>query len=314
VRIVSLLPSSTEILFALGAGDDVVGVSFECDFPAEARQRRVVSLTTMPADLSPGEIDAFVRTRIAAGDDLYRLDRDALRDLDPDLVVTQDLCAVCALDLSSVDAAMNYLGCTGKVITLDPHRLDDVLNSIVVLGASIGRAAHAEHITAQLRDRLAAVESVAAGRPRPRVALLEWTDPPFNAGHWVPDLVAAAGGDPVLGTAGERSVAIDWADVARSEPDVIVVAPCGYHLDATHDLATGLVDAGVLPPDVPVWAVDADAMFVRPGPRLVDGVEALAAVCHPELFAARPDVARQVSRISRPSLTDPVLSALPPTQ
>src|SRR4051794_15533181 len=298
MRIVSLLPSTTEILFAIGAGDDVVGVTFECDYPAEARTRQVVSLSAMAAGLSPAEIDANVRARIAAGEDLYRLDEDALRHIDPDLVVTQDLCAVCAVDVSTVDAAMGYLGCDGKVLTVDPSTLDEVLASISVIAAGTGHEAAASELVSNLRQRLDHVAATASSLLHPRVAVLEWTDPPFNAGHWVPDMVAAAGAISALGQPGARSARIDWTDLADSHPDLIVVAPCGYHLTDTYELATELLATGRLPTGVPVWAVDADSAFVRPGPRLVDGVEALAAVYHPGRFPPRHDVARYVGRTS----------------
>ncbi len=276
-RIVSLLPSTTEILFAIGAGDDVVGVTFECDHPAEARQRRIVSTSAMPPDLDPAGIDAFVAEAMGAGEDLYRLDAGALSDLDADLVVTQDLCAVCAVDVSVVDDALAHLGCTADVLTIDPHTLEEVLASITTLGGATGRIAEAGELVASLRARL---DAVAAGLSpiRPRVLVLEWTDPPFAPGHWVPEMVQLAGGQPALGSPGEKSVRVTWDDVRRSEPDLVVCAPCGYHLDGAAELAREVVDAGVLPEGVPVWAVDANASWARPGPRLVDGVEALAAV------------------------------------
>jgi iron complex transport system substrate-binding protein len=211
-------------------------------------------------------------------------------------VVTQDLCAVCAVDVTTVDAAMDFLGCTGKVLTIDPNRLDDVLVSIATIGAATGRQPAADVLVGDLRRRLHVVAASVAGRPRPRVAVLEWTDPPFNAGHWVPDLVAAAGGISVLGEAGTRSATIEWSELAACRPEIIVVAPCGYHLDQASQLGADLASGGVLPAGVPVWAVDADAAFVRPGPRLVDGVESLAAVFHPEVVAKRPTFARVIGR------------------
>ncbi len=282
VRIVSLLPSATEILFAVGAGDDVVGVTFECDFPEEARSRPIVSNTALPHGLTPGEIDTAVRKRLAAGEDLYTLDEGALRTLDPDVIVTQDLCAVCAVDVTEVEAALDHLGCRAHVLTLDPMSLSDVLGSVVDVGLATGHLGPALQVKQDLIGRLDAVASATSGRHQPRVAVLEWTDPPFSSGHWVPDMVSAAGGVPVLGRAGTRSQEIAWDDVTNAEPDVIVVAPCGFRLDGAVDLATGLEAAGRLPDGIPVWAVDADAAFVRPGPRLVDGVEALAAVLHPD--------------------------------
>jgi iron complex transport system substrate-binding protein len=305
VRIVSLLPSTTEILFAIGAGDDVVGVTFECDFPEAARSRRIVSTSAMTPNLTPAEIDAEVRARIAAGEDLYRLDEGALRDLAPDLVVTQDLCAVCAVDVSTVDAAMAHLGCDGRVLTIDPSTLDEVLVSIGTIGAAAGRESAAAALTSMLGDRLRQVAEAVAGRPRPRVAVLEWTDPPFDAGHWVPDLVTAAGGEPVLGEAGGRSTRIEWQAVAASAPDLVVVAPCGYRLAGARDLAEKVMAAGVLPAGLPVWAVDADAAYVRPGPRLVDGVEALAAVLHPGALPDRRDLAAYVGTAGRAEVSSP---------
>ena len=294
MRIVSLLPSATEILFAVGAGDDVVGVTFECDHPAEARTRTVVSTTTLPSGLSPAEIDAAVRERLAAGEDLYRLDEGALRGLDPDVVVTQDLCAVCAVDVEDVDAALAHLGCRAEVVTLDPMTLDDVLASIERVGAVTGTGERAVSLVGDLRSRLARVADAVAGRPRPRMALLEWTDPPFAPGHWLPDMVAAAGADPVIGAAGERSRPIAWADLATALPEQVVVAPCGFRLDAAAELAADLVAKDLLPEGAEVWAVDADAAFVRPGPRVVDGVEALAGIAHPGVMAVPANLARRV--------------------
>lgn len=290
MRIVSLLPSATEILFAVGAGNDVVGVTFECDFPAEARQRRIVSDTTLPRDLSPAEIDAAVRARMAAGEDLYTLDEGALRDIDPDLVLTQDLCAVCAVDISEVDQALEHLGCRAEVLTLDPMTLDQVLSSIETVGRATGTEERAAEVVRSLRRRLGDVTRAVGSKPRPRLAVLEWTDPPFSSGHWVPDMVQAAGAEPVLGHSGERSEQITWSAVSEARPDAVVVAPCGYRLDGARQLAEEIVAAGVLPPGIPVWAVNADAAFVRPGPRVVDGVEALAHIAHPDDVRADPDM------------------------
>ncbi len=295
MRIVSLLPSTTEILFALGAGDAVVGVTFECDHPPEAATRKIVSNTTLPEGLTPAQIDAEVRARMAAGEDLYRLDEGTLRDIDPDVVVTQDLCAVCAVDVSNVDDALRHLGCQAEVVTIDPGTLDEVLDSIVRLGALTGTADRATELVAELRARLDRIAGAVAGRPRPRVALLEWTDPPFGPGHWLPDMVAAAGGQSVLGSSAVPSERVEWADVARAEPDVVVVSPCGYRLETATELAAGVVAKGVLPPAAQVWAVDADAAFVRPGPRLIDGVEALAAILHPGVVPDRPDMAVDIT-------------------
>lgn len=278
MRIVSLLPSTTEILFAIGAGDDVVGVTFECDFPPEARSRRIVSTSAMPERLAPAEIDAFVAGAMQRGEDLYHLDAGALAGLDADLVVTQDLCAVCAVDVSVVDDALAHLGCTAEVLTIDPHTMDEVFESILVLGRATGRSEAAESLVATQRARLEAVRRRVAGRRRPRVMLLEWTDPPFAPGHWVPEMIEAAGGEALLGRAGAKSERVTWAEVHEARPEVIVVAPCGYDLAGAQLLADQLVVSGVLPVGVPVHAVDANASWARPGTRLVDGVEELAGV------------------------------------
>ncbi|MGH3347725.1 MAG: cobalamin-binding protein [Nocardioides sp.] len=281
MRIVSLLPSTTEILFAIGAGDDVVGVTFECDYPPEARERRIVSTSAMPEGLTPAEIDAYVVAAMSRGEDLYHLSEDALGGLDADLVVTQDLCAVCAVDVSVVDDALAHLGCTAEVLTIDPHTLDEVLASMETLGKATGHEPEAAALVADQRDRLAAVRARVAGRPRPRVMLLEWTDPPFAPGHWVPEMIEAAGGDPLLGTAGQKSVRVTWEAVHAAEPDLVVVAPCGYDLAGATALADELVASRVLPAGVPVHPVDANAAWARPGTRLVGGVEELAALLHP---------------------------------
>jgi iron complex transport system substrate-binding protein len=281
VRIVSLLPSTTEILFALGAGDEVVGVTFECDAPAEARSRTIVSTSAMPAGLTPAEIDAYVVDAVARGDDLYHLAADALRSLDPTHVVTQDLCAVCAVDVTTVDAALTHLGCTAEVLTVDPHTLEEVLDSVLLLGKATGRVDTAHDLVDSLRARLDAVRAAVADRPRPRVAVLEWTDPPYAPGHWIPEMVELAGGTNVLGTAGQKSVRITWDDVANARPDLVVVAPCGFDRAGAQAQADAL--GHLLPPGALVHAVDADGMWARPGPRLVDGVEELAGVLHPIL-------------------------------
>ncbi len=294
VRIVSLLPSATEMLFSLGAGDDVVGVTFECDQPAEARTRTIVSTSALPEGLAPAEIDAAVSARMAAGEDLYHLDAGALAGLDADLVVTQDLCAVCAVDVSVVDDALAHLGCRAEVLTLDPQDLGGVLDSVVTLGTACGRLAEAERLVASLRERLAAVRRAVAGREPVPTMVLEWTDPPFTPGHWVPEMVETAGGVPVLGSRGARSVRTTWDAVSAAAPSVVVAAPCGFGLEDSARLAKEAQAAGVLP-GVPLWAVDANASFARPGPRLVDGVEALAALLHPDAgLPLDPAMARRI--------------------
>ena len=303
MRIVSLLPSATEILFAVGAGDDVVGVTFECDHPSEARTRRIVSTSSLPEDVhaSPAAIDRLVSERMAAGEDLYHLDRGALAELDAELVVTQDLCAVCAVDVDTVHDALEYLACRARVLTVDPQTLGAVLDSVVTIGAAVGEDCRerAERLVADLSARLDAVRAAVTADPATApvpTLVLEWTDPPFAPGHWVPDMVEAAGGRCVLGRSGERSFRTSWTELVAgpaAAAEVVVCAPCGFGLDESARLAAEVADR--LPPGVPLWAVDANASFARPGPRLVDGVEALAGILHPAAVGAPdPTLARRI--------------------
>jgi iron complex transport system substrate-binding protein len=286
MRLVSLLPSATEIVYALGLGDDLVGVTFECDEPAAARaEKEVVVGGRDTSGMTPAQIDAYVRGQLAAGADLYTLHADALARLRPDLILTQDLCRVCALPSGHVTEALDYLGCQADVLSLDPYRLDEVLGTILAVGERTGTADRAARLVAGLRERLAMIAAQVAGRPRPRVAVIEWTDPPFAAGHWIPDLVSAAGGEPVAARPGRRSEPLTWPEVAAAAPDLVLVAPCGYHLAGAVSQARTVAAAL---PGLPVWAIDADALVVRPGPRLVDGVEAIAAILHPDAAPAPP--------------------------
>ena len=282
MRIVSLLPSATEILFMLGLGDQVVGVTFECDFPIEARSKRIVSTSALPAGLTPDQIDRVVKERMAAGEDLYRLDRGAFADIDPTLVVTQDLCAVCAVDVSQVDDAIAYLGCSAQILTLDPMTLDQVIESILAVGQVTSTTAQAQAIVADCRSRLAAVSAKLIGASTRDTLLLEWTDPAFTDGHWVPDLITAAGGRSVLGRPGQNSQGVPWETIRECVAEVVIVAPCGFRLDGASELAQQVIDRGVLPIGAQVWAVDADAFVVRPGPRVVEGVEVFASLLHPD--------------------------------
>jgi iron complex transport system substrate-binding protein len=288
MRILSLLPSATEILFQLGLGDQVVGVTFECDFPPEARSKRIVSTSALPEGLTPAEIDAVVKQRMAAGEDLYRLDRGAFADIDPTLVVTQDLCAVCAVDVTKVDDAVAYLGCHAEILTLDPMTLDEVIGSVQLVGEATGTSGEANVIVGQCHDRLASVAAKLDGVTARATLLLEWTDPAFTDGHWVPDMIAAAGGRSVMGRPGHNSEGATWDEIAACAAEVVIVAPCGFRLPGATDLAEQVVARGMLPAGAEVWAVDADAFVVRPSPRVVDGVEIFASILHPRLHG-RPD-------------------------
>ena len=283
-RIVSLLPSATEILWFLGAGDRVVGVTYECAEPPEAAALPHVTDTIVPTGATPGEIDAVINAAVAEGRPLYHLDRDLLRSLDPDLIVTQDLCRVCALPAGTVDAALAELGCEAEVFSYDPMTLEAVLDEIERLGRHLASTTGRVRV-ADLRRRLRAVRAAVEGEPRPSVLLLEWTDPAFVAGHWIPDQISAAGGDPVLGRAGDRSQAIEWDTVGRSGAEVLLVAPCGYDQAQAQAQLEEVVARPELA-DLPAirsgrcHAIDADAFVVRPGPRLVDGVEEMARLFH----------------------------------
>jgi len=288
MRVVSLLPSATEIVYALGLGDDLVGVTFECDEPAEARAEKTIVVGGRDTSgMTPGEIDSYVRDQLASGGDLYSLHAEALAGLRPELILTQDLCRVCALPTDHVEEALGYLGCQADVLSLDPHTLDDVLTSIVTVGERTGVPERAAALVGGLRARLARVEAAVADRPRPAVALVEWVEPPFTAGHWIPDLVSAAGGRPVAARPGEPSVQTDWTAIAAAGPELVIVAPCGYHLAGAIEQARTAARAL---PGVPIWAIDADGIVVRPGPRLIDGVEAIASILHPDVMpAVRPE-------------------------
>ncbi len=286
MRLVSLLPSATEIVYALGLGDDLAGVTFECDEPPAARGEKAIVVGGLDTSgMTPGDIDRYVRSQLASGQDLYTLHARALAELAPDLILTQDLCRVCAIPSGQVSDALEYLGCHADVLTLDPHTLEEVLDSILLVGRRALVADRAERVVARLRGRLARVAAQVAGRRPPAVAVLEWVDPPFTAGHWVPDLVTTAGGRAVTGAAGSASVQANWADIEAAAPDLVVVAPCGYHLAGAIAQADYAVRAL---PGVPVWAIDADGIVVRPGPRLVNGVEALASILHPGAVPAAP--------------------------
>ncbi len=279
MRIVSLLPSTTEICFDLGLQDQLLGVTIECNWPNGAQDgREIVVGTFTDPDLTPGEIDTIVRERIAAGQDLYTLDDDALARCAPDLILSQDLCRVCAVASGDVDAAVARINCDAHVLQIDPQNLADVITSVQTIADAAGVSERGRALTESLHDRLTHIYKNVANKPRPRVFVLEWIDPPFGAGHWVPDIIFAAGGEPVLCRAGQRSVQTSWDEIADAHPDVVIVSPCGYGLNAAAEQAE--LVRQFLPTASAIWAIDADAVMVRPGPRLVDGVEAIAAMLH----------------------------------
>ena len=277
MRIVSLLPSATEILFHLGLADQVVGVTFECDFPAEARTKRIVSTSALPEGLTPAEIDAVVKERMAAGEDLYRLDRGAFAELDPTLVLTQDLCAVCAVDVSEVDDALAHLGCRADVLTLDPMTLDEVLDSV----ATVGAATQTERAAEIVVEPEPAGRRRGGGRRAPPRRRSCWSGPtrrsPQGTGFrtW-----CRAGGRPVLARPGANSVGVEWADSRTAAPRSCWSRRAGSASTARRPGAS--VHAPASCRRRRVWAVDADALVVRPGPRVVEGVELFASILHPD--------------------------------
>jgi iron complex transport system substrate-binding protein len=263
----------------LGLGDELMGVTAECNWPERVRDgREIVVRSFADAAMTPGEIDDYVRQRIAAGLDLYELDDAALQRCDPDLILSQNLCRVCAVASGDVEAATARLNCHAEVLQVDPQTLSDVLESIETIAVAAKVGQRGVDYVQSLRRRLADVLDAVHGLARRRVFILEWIDPPFGAGHWVPDLVVAAGGDPVLARPGNRSVALTWEQIAAADPEIVVVAPCGFGLGQASDQARQILD--LVPEIAEVWAIDADAVMVRPGPRLIDGVESLASLIH----------------------------------
>jgi iron complex transport system substrate-binding protein len=286
MRIASLVPSATEMLFALGLGDSVVGVTHECDFPPDAESRARLTRSVIPEGLPPGEVDAAVRELTGAGRALYELDEQTLARLDVDLIVTQALCAVCAVSYDDVRAVASRLPGTPSVISLDPETLSDVIADVMTLGEATASQDEAAELRAELERRIDAVAAAVAGSSRPRVAALEWLEPPFAAGHWVPEMVDLAGGVDVLGKPGRKSRTVAWEEVAEARPEIVVAMPCGLYVDEAHEQALAYREQLDSLRAERIVAVDAAASFSRPGPRLVEGLELLAHILHPSRVAA----------------------------
>jgi iron complex transport system substrate-binding protein len=288
MRIVSLVPSATETLFALGLGDQVVAVTHECDYPEAARSLPKVTRDLLAPGLSAAEIDAAVRERTGRGESIYGLDEDELRELEPDLIVTQALCAVCAVSYDDVRAMAERMDHPPTVISLDPSTLGEVLGDVRTLAEATGVRDAGVDLVQEAARRIDRVKLAVRDRPRPRVAALEWLDPVYVAGHWTPQLIDLAGGEDVLGMPGEHSEVRGWDEVAAAQPDLVVVMPCGYDAPRAreealaHERELAEVGAGE------VVAVDAAAYFSRPGPRLIDGLELLAHLLHPEVVPDAP--------------------------
>jgi iron complex transport system substrate-binding protein len=288
MRIVSLVPSATETLFALGLGSEVIAVTHECDYPPAALELPKITRDVLPAGLSSREIDAAVKERTLAGQSIYELDDELLRDLRPDLIVTQQLCSVCAVSYDDVRAVAEEIDPRPRVIALDPHTVGEVLGDVRALAQATDRKDEAVELVRAASARIDRVRLAVRGLRRPRVAALEWLDPPFAAGHWTPQLIEYAGGEDVLGFVGENSEERSWDEVRLAQPDVVVVMPCGYEAEIAHREAEMHRDELAQVGAGEVVAVDAASYFSRPGPRIIDGLELLAHIIHPEKFPQAP--------------------------
>jgi iron complex transport system substrate-binding protein len=293
MRIVSLLPSATEILYALGAGDEIVGVTHECDYPAGARAKPRLTSSALPNGVRASDIDRHVRASLHAGSSIYALDAVLLERLRPDLILTQELCPVCAVSYDTVCAATRRLDGDPRLVSLEPSSLDDVYATITSVGDLIGRADAAAGVVEGLKVRERALRTLTADLRRPSTLVLEWTDPPMSGGHWTPGLVELAGGAAVLAHPGSDSQRLDWGAIEAADPDIIIVAPCGFDREAA-------VRAVVELDSVAAWRelravrsghvaiVDGNAYVNRPGPRLLDSAEIFATAIHPQLQTDLP--------------------------
>jgi iron complex transport system substrate-binding protein len=297
VRVASLLPGATEMVHFAGAGDALVAVTHECDYPAGVeRLPKVTSSEIEGHTMTSAEIDAAVERRITDTGSLYALDAGVLEDLGPDLILTQGLCDVCAVSTSLVERAVAGMKKEPEILTLNPTSLREVLDDTLRIGEALGRGDETREKVAALEVRLADVEQAVAGLPRPRAGCIEWLDPPFSAGHWVPEMVGIAGGEELFARSGEPSARLSWDEVFEAAPEVIVLMPCGF------DASRAVEEASRVLPGLPgwaglpavkagrVWAVDANSHFSRPAPRLVEGVEILARILHPEASLVEPGV------------------------
>src|SRR3989442_8691197 len=296
MRIVSLLPSSTEIVCALGLQDALVGITHECDYPPSvAGKPRLTSSQISHETMTSAEIDHAVRSQLDGHGSIYHLDETRLRELTPDLILTQELCEVCAVSYKTVERAARMFDAEVTVVSLEPNTIADIFDNIRTVGRLTGREGEADDLIRSLSARLDRIrKKTEAIEPRPRTLMLEWLEPPFAPGHWVPEQVAISGGDHAFGKAGQRSVTTNAEEISAYAPEVIVLIPCGYYkADILRQLPGAQLPAGWndLPAvkDRQVWATDATSYFSRPGPRVVDGVEILARILHPDVFGAPND-------------------------
>lgn len=292
MRIVSLLPSATEIVYALGLEDSLVGISHDCDYPPQVRTRPVLSEAIVTTDLPSGQIEARIRGQVHKGTSVYHLEEAQLAQLHPDVILTQELCAVCAPSYTLVQQAARVLDARTRLVSLEPRGLEDILDNILLVGQIIGAAERAASLVQDLSGRIEAVRANVAGRPRPHTVCIEWFDPIYVGGHWVPEMVEVAGGADVLGKPGEPSYVVDWGTIVTVHPDVIVLMACGFDVPRARQ-ETHLITQRPGWSDLPavrqerVYVADGSAYFNRPGPRIVDGLEILAAILHPEINGDR---------------------------
>jgi iron complex transport system substrate-binding protein len=288
MRIVSLVPHATELLFALGLGDQVIAVTHECDHPLAASRLPRVTRDVLPGGLSAAGIDAAVRERTQNGQAIYELDEEVLRELLPGLIVTQALCPVCAVSYEDVAKLAGTLPSKPRVIALDPKTLGETLADVHTVAQASERRERAIELTNEITGRIDRVKLAVRGAPRPRVAAIEWLDPVYVAGHWTPQMIELAGGEDILGLPGEHSQVISWEELAIGKPEVVVVMPCGYDAARAHLEAVEHTDELAMLGARRVVAVNASAYFSRPGPRLIDGLELLAHIFHPQLVKDAP--------------------------
>ena len=291
MRILSLLPSATEIVYALGLGDDLVGVSHECDYPEEAKTKPIVSASTPPPAMRSDEIHSVFSGHSHPSHSLYRIDEQLLKQINPDVILTQELCTVCAIPVAQVREAARILAGPRRVVSLEPNNLHQILENISAVAEVTGRHAEAAALIAQLESRIARIRSATSSvRERPRVFCMEWMDPVMAGGHWIPEMIRIAGGTDGLGSDGEPSTAIEWERVVEFAPQIMVIMPCGYKISRSLEEVDQLTSRPGLY-DLPavksgqVYIVDSPAFFSRPGPRIVDGLEILAQIIHPAIFS-----------------------------
>jgi len=304
LRIVSLLPSATEIVCALGLEENLVGITHECDFPASIGDKPILTASRISHEtMSSAEIDHAVRSQLDGHGSIYDLNEKLLRDLKPDLIITQELCEVCAVSYKTVEKAAKMYVADAKVVSLEPNTIEDIFENIKTVGELTGTKDKADEVVAHLQSRLDKVrEQTENIKKRPRVFMLEWLEPPFAPGHWTPEQVELAGGDCLLGKAGEKSVTTTFEEICESKPEILVLIPCGYYKEDILRQLPNTKFSETLK-EIPafknneIWALDATAYFSRPAPRVVEGVEILAKIFHPAIFGAPSDA--EAVRVSR---------------